>query len=141
GACGGAAPGGHLDIVTGASRNGCQWDKRTCDLAAQGGHLHVLKWAIKHGCVWDSNTFVGAAWGANLELFCAGHARTAARGIHALVRLRPDEGTSWFCSAARKRLSLGCPNHHEGSRAWAPSSLDLDPRQPWRMGLAHSANC
>ncbi|CAM9606359.1 unnamed protein product, partial [Ectocarpus sp. 13 AM-2016] len=108
GPCARAARGGHLDIVKWASRNGCQWDKRTCDLAAQGGHLQVLKWAIEHGCVWDSNTFVGAVWGASLR-FCAGHARMAARGIHALARSRPDKGTSRFCNGCAETVVLGMP--------------------------------
>jgi uncharacterized protein YabN with tetrapyrrole methylase and pyrophosphatase domain len=39
-----------------ARENGCPWDEFTCGGAAMGGHLEVLKWARENGCPWDEET-------------------------------------------------------------------------------------
>jgi len=67
--CGGAAAGGHLDVLQWARQNGCPWCEdldiwNTADLdvidccarAAAGGHLAVLQWAREHGCPWSAAT-------------------------------------------------------------------------------------
>ena len=56
-----------------AHRNGCPWDKRTCEEAAENGHLEVLQYAHSRKCPWDETTCAGAVAGGHLE--CLRYAR------------------------------------------------------------------
>ncbi|CAB1116280.1 unnamed protein product [Ectocarpus sp. CCAP 1310/34] len=122
GPCTGAARGGHLDIVKWGKRNGCRWDKRTCDLAAQGGHLNVLKWAIENGCGWDSNTFVGAAWGANLQV----------------LRWARANGYPWdtrSCSIAARRGHLKVLQRLRGNGGPGDAQTTMKAAERWHQEL------
>jgi len=54
--CGGAAQGGHLELLQWARAQNAPWDKWTCMWAARGGHLALLQWARAQGAPWDERT-------------------------------------------------------------------------------------
>lgn len=43
-----AARSGRLDILEWLLKNGCTWDKRTCDYASEKGHVNFLDYALKN---------------------------------------------------------------------------------------------
>lgn len=53
--------GGHLEVLQGATEQGCPWDSSTCSLAAAGGHLTVLQWARGQGFLWREDICCFAA--------------------------------------------------------------------------------
>ena len=45
-----AAKHGRLECLKHAHKNGCPWDKDTCECAAENGHIECLKYAHENGC-------------------------------------------------------------------------------------------
>ena len=46
---GGAAAGGHMEVLEWGHEQGCKLNKDLCIEAAEQGQTHILKWACKHG--------------------------------------------------------------------------------------------
>ncbi|UPR01499.1 ankyrin repeat domain-containing protein [Chloropicon primus] len=71
-AVGGAAKGGHLDVVQWlqSQHSLCPWKEETCSEAAAGGQLHVLQWLRSQDppCPWSDKTCAAAASGGQLHV-------------------------------------------------------------------------
>ncbi|QDZ25672.1 hypothetical protein A3770_18p81900 [Chloropicon primus] len=69
-ATGGAAAGGHIEILEWLGSEGCRFDWSTCSSAARGGHLDVLKWLRSQDppCPWNWRTCEYAAGGGHLAV-------------------------------------------------------------------------
>jgi hypothetical protein len=50
---GGAASGGHLELLKWLREEGCPWDWRVLDIASLNGYGFVADWAEENGCSWD----------------------------------------------------------------------------------------
>merc|ERR1711934_692323 len=94
-ACSCAASGGHLETLKWLRSEGCPWDEETCRSAAEHGHLEVLKWLRSEGCPWDEKACSGAAVGVTWR-YCSGSGARAAPGMkaHALTQLSV---VTWRC--------------------------------------------
>ena len=56
-----------------AYKNGCEWNKDTCDNAAKNGHLECLVYAHKNGCPLGEDTCFYAAINGHLECLKYAH--------------------------------------------------------------------
>ena len=68
-----AATNGHLDCLKYAHENGCLWNKETCENAAMNGHLCCLKYAHFNDCPWDDETCAFAAMNGHLNCLKYAH--------------------------------------------------------------------